>query len=631
MVNQQYKYNIIMALIPNNSRSNWYGIKILLMVIFSGLIITLLAISAIYSFTPLRKAFHAVRSPCNFSGGSIFHRDGKYSCIGNFTSSPSSNRATCKKTLNPLRSVCTLDEHYSTADGPGLRRSITRFIFVPGHLSSNGEPCNFYRFLGMTLREYGHREEYFYRVYYAEDPTAFAESLSRNQANFLIESIKAIYQKEVINEDDQFVVIGSSFGGAIATLASTQEPAVFKQVKALITLSSPLNTHPMPTSLASERIYGQMLKKSDLLAPLIQVYAGQNDFLVDVRNSKIDRYENSHKYYQYLPAMKNVFADMTHVETFYGRITSQAIGAVIGEYFGKTQDENLVDFWKRKTTLVPFNIDTTLIKTLLENPGFHNVYELGKGTKLVGEEYLKDKDEIVYKIDAQVFRQSDEPYVFVTTVPAQTIELIYEDELTGHFFQQQDYEFDFKMPLSYKAIPISGSLINDAKHIFIKLKEIELVTQFSPQKELTYHEEYSFYIGLLPYTKCVANINYGNIILGYHVDFLAKECFHYFINIDTSISADFTTFTVYMNTIEKLKENIRYATLVLLKQDGAYRNVDFYMHSNSIKEQSIAELPYPGFQTISLEFFGLDHSIFKYKVELSINLLYYSNMLKKGW
>lgn len=602
-------------------------IKFVLAILFSLFIVVLFIFSALYSFLPLRKTYKTLRETCYFDSTQYTYWKSPYIAYQNFTAHPSSNQRICRKTFNPLKTTCTLDDYYTQISEAKLQPSKTRFVFAPGHLAAMGDSCNTYKSIGRTLRKYGHREESFYSIYYMRHPTAFSDDIFQKQADFLIDMLKRITTGDDFEEDEQIVVIGSSFGGAVAVLAAAKDPEAYKHVKAIITLSSPLNGHPIASSLITELTYKKIFKNSGSMPPLIQVYAGLNDLLIDLRNSKVYRYKGHHTYYQYLPSMVDVFSDMPHIEAFYSRIVAAAVGSIIGEYFAGDQTEGLIDFWKRKTTLVPFDIDAKLPTAPAVSKELEGAQKLEKGVKLIKEEYIKDKETLIYKLDIAATAGTSSPFIFITTVPAETMEVVFEDKTDGNFYQVQDYAFGFKVPFNYEAIPLSSSLVERVRNLYVRLRKVSMITQFLPQDNYPVHGEYSYYVGLLPYKKCDFNSTYNKFFSGYDFDLSDHECTHYSLNINTELGPGLAIFTVNIKATSKSGDNVRHATLVLLKQGGVYRNVDFFVHSDPDKEQTTIEMPYPESGPITLEIFGVDHNSFDYSVNISLNLMYQLQLL----
>eukprot|EP00826_Nyctotherus_ovalis_P066988 TRINITY_DN9971_c0_g1_i1.p1 TRINITY_DN9971_c0_g1~~TRINITY_DN9971_c0_g1_i1.p1 ORF type:complete len:496 (+),score=111.97 TRINITY_DN9971_c0_g1_i1:73-1560(+) len=129
------------------------------------------------------------------------------------------------------------------------------------------------------------------------------------------------------------------------------------------------------------------------------------------------------------------------------------------------------------------------------------------------------------------------------------------------------------------------------------------------------------------YKKCNFTSTYNKFFSGYDFDLSDHECTHYSLNINTELGPGLAIFTVNIKATSKSADNIRHATLVLLKQGGSYRNVDFFVHSDSDRDQTVIEMPYPESGPITLEIFGVDHSSFDYSIKLSLNLMYQLQLL----
>eukprot|EP00826_Nyctotherus_ovalis_P032332 TRINITY_DN26059_c0_g1_i1.p1 TRINITY_DN26059_c0_g1~~TRINITY_DN26059_c0_g1_i1.p1 ORF type:complete len:158 (-),score=38.43 TRINITY_DN26059_c0_g1_i1:44-517(-) len=130
-----------------------------------------------------------------------------------------------------------------------------------------------------ALRKSGMRASGFHTIDFNEQATAFSHAMLNHQTAFLISSMERI--RETV-PGGETVVIGSSFGGIVSSLAAVRRPDLFARVKAVVTLSSPLNSSPLPNSLAGSGLYREIHQRSRLLPPLIQNYGGVNDKLVNI-------------------------------------------------------------------------------------------------------------------------------------------------------------------------------------------------------------------------------------------------------------------------------------------------------------------------------------------------------------
>lgn len=547
----------------------------------------------------------------------------QYTAFGHITMGPDVTQTVYKKSLNPVASTCKREDYFNTTreqrDARLARRNVS-FVFVPGHMGTGNQSLIVFWEIERALRKLGMRASGFHTVDFSEQATAFSHAMLNHQTAFLISSMERIRD---LGPEDEVVVIGSSFGGIVSALAAVRRPDLFGRVKALVALSSPLNASPLPNSLAGSQVYREIHRRSRLLPPLIQNYGGVNDKLVNIDNSLIRRYRNVRDYY-YAPAMKDVFFDVLHSEMFLGTISARKVGSSLADYFSRQRGESISQFWRENTQLVPFAVQPHCFEPAQENPRGETL-PLPQGFQLINEDAIRGRDTMVFEVDASKMKEVD--YVVIATLPAQSVRVYYRAKNNTLLVDRKEPSFSFRFPFAYCAIPLSSSELRDAEAVYIQFGNLSLTQHFLPRKSFKPYNNLSYYVALKEYKKCSRNITYADMLFRYRFTLASDNCTHHIINIEPSLKAFLMPFTIKLKSIQHFTEQVKYSLLVLLNQEGKYTALDFYMHfySSSRNVQSITEFPYPGLESVSLEFFGVDELAFGYEGAISLDFF---SMLK---
>ncbi len=598
--------------------------------LFCCLALTMVALmSVMYSLMPLRGRFLANHKMYYLGESATRFNITPYTAVGSVEIRPDITPSLCRRSHYPLRSLSGPSDYYTrppTERAENFSNANVTFIFVPGHCATGIQSVNIFGEIQSQLRWKGFVARDYFMLDFSEEPTAASKDLIERQSDFLIRLVENITAEQKASPS-QLVVFGSSLGGTVSVYAASKRPDLFSQTKAIITLSSPLDSLPLYTSYSVSEVYRQIHARSAQLPPLIQLYAGNNDFLVDAFNSRIDQYRTHEKLFVYVPTMRNVFFDVLHHVLPLSSLVGPQIGEIVSEYVVSHMNESITGFWREKTTLPVFNIDFESRMLAAEKLGNVPVIVLEKGLTLVREDELRGKQEIVYKINIASLKQG-RPHVFITTVPAGKVRLLYEFP-DGHEEEQEDYNFKFQVPSHYQAVPIPEKRVRQSSAIYIVLQNLRTFEAFQPRIAHVEKNETaaaSCVVALREYSRCDAEVDCGDVMQGYKLDLAGgKECLHYSLNISSSVyPVELRSFSVKITARAKKEplSRVKYTTLVLLNQDNIYTAVDFYSHLKQ-QESTAIELPCRTNSTqLALDLFGLDQSSYAYTVELTYNPIY---------
>ncbi len=612
-----------------------YGGVLFLYVAFT--ILTL--ISMFYSFASLRGMFEAKRKPhLGYYNLKMSTDSPPYEAYENLDITPDETPTLCKRAFYPLRSTCRSSDYFTLTRGQrtaNYTRANVTFIFVPGHCATGSQSMNYYGEIQTYMRRQGVVARNYMMLYFDEEPTAASRDMIEKQSDFLVSLVETIVHEQ---RDDPtgLVIFGSSLGGTVSVNAAAKRPDLFAGVRAIITLSSPLDDHPLQTSHYISEVYRRVHENSDRLPPVIQLYAGTNDLLVDVFSSRIDQYRNKEKLYVYVPTMRNVFFDILHNELPLSSIVGPPVGSILADYFASYSNTSITEFWKSRTTLPVFNINNVPQTTTSSDSSaaaatidtfIQRGVSLRAGLTLIPEDSLTGKDELLYYVSTDALSEN-KSYVFVTTVPSSSVRVLYGADSRASYEEQHDYNFSFEFPEHYHAVPIPAERIKSFSMIYIQIKRVGKVDTF--QQRYNYaakNETRTYYMAFREYRLCTAELGYSSLISGQRIRPENGDCFHYQVSIPSIYPAELRSFSVKVTAKQKDVSGagvVQLSALILLRQNGVYTSVDFYSHKDQDMSQPVAvEFPYKtGHSDLSLDLFGLDTSLYEYHVEIKGNPLY---------
>ncbi|KAF4696264.1 GPI inositol deacylase [Perkinsus olseni] len=156
-----------------------------------------------------------------------------------------------------------------------------------------------------------------------EEPNAFHPSVVEAQAEFTRGLMAGVCTKGV-----RCVLVGHSMGGVVAAIAvSKSTEDVVKNVASLVTVSTPLKTHPAMLDVGWHRVYSKV-SRGIRAVPVVSVTGGAADWQVPMEDTRVAGANGFQ--WALMPASDGVFAQGDHIAVMYSYevLTYQVVPAV---------------------------------------------------------------------------------------------------------------------------------------------------------------------------------------------------------------------------------------------------------------------------------------------------------------
>ncbi|EER05465.1 hypothetical protein Pmar_PMAR011487 [Perkinsus marinus ATCC 50983] len=156
-----------------------------------------------------------------------------------------------------------------------------------------------------------------------EEPNAFHPSVVEAQAEFTRGLMAG-----VCTEGKKCVLVGHSMGGVVAAIAvSKSSEDIVKNVVSLVTVSTPLKTHPAMLDFGWSRVYREVGVGLDKVA-VVSVTGGAADWQVPMEDTMVDG--KARLQWAQMPTSDGVFAQGDHIAVMYSYevLTYQVVPAI---------------------------------------------------------------------------------------------------------------------------------------------------------------------------------------------------------------------------------------------------------------------------------------------------------------